>query len=550
MKKEIYIIALLLIELISCNDNFLDRIPYDSISSLTAYSTDEKATMSINGIYNALNQQYTLMGFPYIFTNIGPDGFGWSRDGQIEQGLATTKHATFLNVYTQLYKVIRLANLGIANLSNNPTVSQDLSNRLLGEAKFMRGIAYFYLWQLYGEVVILDKPVSPSETYLPRNSADEVKQLVINDFEDAIPNLPVSYSSSDRGRITQGAAIAMLGKTYLYDKQWSKAAQEFQKLMVAPFNYGLVDDYAHLFNYKWENNSEVVFSMQEIMVLNYGGDYDMWYGGRSIITSGQSYSQPSYNIVTSYTNKDGSQIDMSTMPKLSQFNNNDYNLGLQLIPWYQTTFAESDDRLNKIIIMPGATYDGINPNTLAPLTFKVYWPYAQHANDNPPAYRTQWIEKAFFSWRKYVSVGLENIERWDAPHDINIIRYSDVLLMYAEAKNESEGPSNEVYDAINRVRNRAGVTNLSSNLSKDELRRYIWLERFHEFPGEGILFFDVRRWKTAATNDPIFGLNHDILDFRGEKAVYKRAFAEKDYLWPIPQSEMDINKQLTQNPGW
>ena len=88
---------------------------------------------------------------------------------------------------------------------------------MIGEARFLRGFSYFMLWQLYGGVIILDKPTQPIDTYLPRNTADQVRDFVIEDFKDAIERLPLEYSESEYGRITQGAAVAMLGRTYLYD---------------------------------------------------------------------------------------------------------------------------------------------------------------------------------------------------------------------------------------------------------------------------------------------------------------------------------------------
>jgi hypothetical protein len=121
--------------------------------------------------------------------------------------------------------------------------------------------------------------------------------------------------------------------------------------------------------------------------------------------------------------------------------------------------------------------------------------------------------------------------------------------MYAEAKNETDGPTTDVYNAVKQIRGRAGLVDLTAGLSKEDMRRNIWLERFREFPGEGMLYFDVRRWGTATSNDPVFGLNHDVLDFKGDR-LFTKAFAERDYLWPIPAQEIEINTILTQNPGW
>jgi len=102
---------------------------------------------------------------------------------------------------------------------------------------------------------------------------------------------------------------------------------------------------------------------------------------------------------------------------------------------------------------------------------------------------------------------------------------------------------------LRQIRERAGVEPVAPGLDQEEMRREIRLERLKEFAGEGHLFFDVRRWRTAHTDDPVFGLNHMILDFKG-KDLYPRVFTEKDYLWPIPQQEIDINNNLDQNPDW
>src|SRR5690606_29565058 len=110
-----------------------------------------------------------------------------------------------------------------------------------------------------------------------------------------------------------------------------------------------------------------------------------------------------------------------------------------------------------------------------------------------------------------------SLARTNGPTNLPVIRFADVLLMYAEAVNETSGPTPGVYDAVDRVRERAGVeplTTLKPGISKEEMRREIWLERFREFMYENVLFFDVRRWKVAHTDDPVFGLNHTEVDFR------------------------------------
>jgi len=541
MKRLAYF--LLIGVLSACQKGFLDRQPYDSLSSENAWTSDDNATMAVNGIYNAMNSDENMAGYFYIFTNIGPDGYGYFRDESIQRGLSTNRTGLYLNTYRGLYRIIKYANDAVANLTDNTYLTPEVASRLLGEAKFMRGLSYFYLWQLYGGVIVLDQPVDPADTYLSRNSAEEVRELIVADFQDAIERLPVSYTGGDIGRITKGAAITMLGKTYLYNEQWDDAAEQFRQLFTPPYTYDLFARYADLFADQYENNEEVVFSLQSVMQNGLGSYYDRWYGGRSIRSYGESYSQPSWAAVFSYTHQDGSAIDPSSMPKETDYPN-EVAYGEDLINWYQEEFADADARAHGNVIVPGYTIVG-NENQ----TYMVNWPYTAHANDEIPAYRIEFSSYALFSWRKMIMTGDANTLRSDSPIDVPLIRFADVLLMFAEALNESGGPTDEVYEAMRRIRERAGVGSLESGLGKDEMRQAIRLERLKEFAGEGHLFFDVRRWRTAHTDDPIFGLNGMLLDFKGQP-LYQRVFTEKDYLWPIPQQEIDINNNLVQNPGW
>ena len=247
--------------------------------------------------------------------------------------------------------------------------------------------------------------------------------------------------------------------------------------------------------------------------------------------------------MSNYTNQDGSPIGISTIPKSEDYAN-EFDYGLALIPWYQTKYANADKRLHASVIMPGYTIMG-NGN----LEYMMKWPWGDHANDNPyPAYQLDNSDKACFPWRKYVIDGTQGYNRQDAPTNIVFIRYADILLLWAEAKNEADGPSSDIFDAVNAVRDRGGIPHITG-LGKDDLRQAIRMERMRELPGEGQLFFDIRRWKTAAGTDPFFGLNKIEYDFT-MRPLFTAVFTDRYYLWPIPQDDMLLNKQLVQNPGW
>ncbi|MBU1822898.1 MAG: RagB/SusD family nutrient uptake outer membrane protein, partial [Bacteroidetes bacterium] len=330
---------------------------------------------------------------------------------------------------------------------------------------------------------------------------------------------------------------------YLYDQQWNNAAAEFEKLMSAPFTYGLTTKYDDHFYHQTQNNKESVFEIQYISEPGLGSWFDHRFAFRNHARLGGDWATVSHIGLNVFTKKDGTPIDKSTMPKRSDYKS-EAEYGPVIVDWYQKTYADADPRLHATVILPGATFRGPQDET-----HKYYWPTGT-SNMNPKALRTTFPDQALIPIRKFVSPGEDAPLRQNSPVNYPLIRFADVLLMYAEAKNEASGPSAQVYIALNKVRTRAGVAEIPQTLSKTELQREIRLERFRELMFESHGYFDVRRWKTAHTTDPVFGLNHEVLDFRGMRIVTKVFKENKDYLWPIPADEVDLNKQLVQNPGW
>lgn len=547
MKKKINLLYILIIALTyGCDDGFLDTVPYNGFSSAVIFNNDQNAVMAMNGVYNAMAQSAFKDPF-LIMTNLGPDAFPWGRPWgyNLITGTATTREQPIFNVYKNLYRPIVYANDVIAGLEGNENVSEAVRNRLIGEAKFVRGLCYFYLYNIYGGVVLIDKPTPVSETYLPRSTVEQVRELVVSDFKDAAEKLPVSYEATDLGRATKGAAIAMLGKVYLYNKQWKDAAEQFQKLINSPYKYELVDNFGDNFYWKTQNNKESVFEVQYAMETDLGSSIEFRYGNRSGGKQGGDYCEASVTALSVFTNTDGTLIDLTTIPQESDFAN-EKAYGTALTDWYQSAFANADRRLHQSVILPGSTFLGKGN-----VNHKVYWPYTPYVNANPPALRTTWTTVALIPIRKFLTLGDENIINSETcPTNFPLIRFADVLLMYAEAENEANGPSNTVYNAVNKVRSRAGVVDLPVGLPKDQMRREIWLERYRELMFETHLYFDVKRWGVAHTNDPVFGLNRDEFDFRLKKLFTRTFDQDKDYLLPIPGSEIDLNPLLEQNPKW
>lgn len=546
--KHIFFVIIIVLSYYSCNNDFLELVPYDGISGNHIWNTEENAIKAIDGIYSTFAFDTWQIPVFYI-TNLSPEGCTLVRsDFGLAHSMGTTADNSWRigEMYKYFYRPIKYANDAIAGLTNNENISSDLSNRLIGEARFWRGMSYFYLWQLFGGVVILDKPLPVEETFLPRNTAEEVKQFIIADFTDAVEKLPVSYEGKDQGRITKGAAISMLGKVLLFDENWQAASENLSKLLKSPFSYSLTENYTDNFYADKQGNSETILDLQYINLIGYGSKLDEYYGFRNHFPYGEDLASANQIGIEIYTNKDGTEIDLSTIPKEENYSDTKI-YGTALTEWYQETFAEADPRLHANIILPGSTFVGKGN-----VESKLYWPMGNLPNaDSPPAINWTFGDQAMLIIRKLVSVGEESPSYRNSPVNWPMIRYADVLLMYAEAENEINGPTSAVYETINAIRSRAGIVNLPNGLSKEKMRYNIRLERFRELAYECSSYFDVKRWKTAHTNDHFFGLNQEIYDFRYKSIFYKKVFdVNRDYLWPIPSGELDVNPQMKQNPGW
>jgi hypothetical protein len=339
---------------------------------------------------------------------------------------------------------------------------------------------------------------------------------VLKDLDEAIPGLPVTIPAEENGRATQGAALALKARVLLYESRWDEAAAAAKAVMDLNV-YHLFPSYRGLFLPQNENNSEVIFDVQ-FKQPEYPSAWDTYLGiyDGNILTAaiGWSSIEPTTDFVDEYEMKDGS-VWTPTNPiadPADKYNNR-------------------DPRLDQTIFRKGKKYNGV--------------PYPVDADGYPGIYTG-------FSFKKYTIYDTAAGPQVDYnKSEINgiILRYADVLLMYAEAKNESSGVDQSVYDAVNAVRERAGMPDLPAGLNQDQMRDRIRHERRMEFVIEGLYYSDVRRWKIAESV-----LNRDVeLD-----GSYKRGIMDdrtfdpaKDYVWPIPQREIDYSqKAIEQNPNY
>ncbi len=512
--------ALLIIMGGSCKKDIFNLSPTDQLSPASFWKTSNDAAAGLTGVYSNL-WDVTTDVLPYldVITPNAYSNYPWEGWQAIAWGNANSNGPGGISLIWQgAYSGIGRANVFLANIGS---VSMDatLKARMTGEVKFLRALYYFDLINYYGDVPLILAPPDVSQIKTPRTPVAQVRQQILKDLTDAAAVLPAQpYTGSDIGRATKGAALALETRVLLYNGQWAAAAAAAQSVMtLAGTGYALFPSYRGLFLPANENNSEVIFDAQYESTGKYSTNWDILLGlYNANYTPGWSSIEPTADFVDTYDMKDGSTYS-PTNPLADP--NDKYN--------------NRDPRLDQTVFRKGVNYNGIPypvdskgfAGIYTGFSFKKYTVY-----DNAPT--------AVVSENKSYINGI-------------LIRYADVLLMYAEAQNEASGPDASVYAAIRLVRQRAGINppDLPAGLSQAQMRAMIMHERRIEFVGEGLYFSDVRRWGTANVE-----LNRAVQlngSYEGGVMDIRKYDPNKNNLFPIPQHEIDNSQNaIKQNPGY
>lgn len=397
------------------------------------------------------------------------------------------------NCWSYRFTGIYRANQVLKGIEQVPDVEKEQKERYIAEARFLRG---FYYWDLYlnfgGMLPLWDKPVEKESEYYPDQATPEqILKFIREDFEYAQRHLPPQYASKYAGRITKGAADAMMGRYWLEFGEFAKAAVEFEKVILSK-QYRLVDRYGDLFDGDHPNNSESILEVQ------FSGDR----------TNGQS----EYHDITRH---------------LASFDGGGYQEAYPTQWLYQlmlkdtTVKGEYGDRILATIEFPGgvAFYKG-----------ETYTYEEVHGKDSKAVY-----------WKKFVTWSPSQSDRWTrSAFHMPLIRYADVLLMYAEALNEVSGPSQAVFDCINAVRTRARVPRIPQDWKQEKVREHIrHVERPCELALEGKRWYDLIRWNIVGET------------LKAHRKPGAENFIEtKHQVFGIPSEEFRLNPSWKQNPGY
>lgn len=558
----------------------LDQDPYNKPASSTMWTTENLTDMGIAGIYS------NLRGWGYAGNS---DNYGYyaldqwgvtSQRRDIEpfmNGTADTSTELFEKFWKKGFEGIHRANDAITNIPEKSPISAEKKGRLIAEAKFLRALHYYKLNELYRGVPIYLEPITPEECTLGQSSENDVWEQVIKDLTDCInePNFP--NIDQKEGRATKGAAYALRGKTYLQQQKWEQAAADFAK--VGDCGYALFQGgYKELFTEANERCDEMIFSVQHIGDAGFGGNSQFYCGTRSSFGSCWNTFLVAPNFVDMYEFADGTSFNWdNVIPGYSTMDVKDREVfflrNTEGAPATVVTAVNARlDALSasaKALYLPGGNeerikkaYEGRDPRLAASVItpYSNYlgvlgsdeimttstWPMVDQAiGDLWTDSRTQF----HYLHRKFVYEGNNPIPARDrCPTDEPLIRYADVLLMWAEALVE-QGKLAEAAEKVNMVRARTSVNMPPIQYTgQDDLREKVRHEKRIEFVNEGINFFDEMRWRTL--KDTKFKEGNGILQVWGAVVASYVWHGDYKYTWPVPQKEVEMNSNMTKTPGW
>jgi len=516
MRPRTVMPVVIALTLAACHDWLMEE-PEDFFSPDNFPASEADLRIALGGIDNwytgGTNQPYFIRGWP-MMTEVPSDQTVYNRvtdASRYEQDsyTLTSQNEWLWRVWQQIYGAISQANFLIARIPQMTTVTQDVKDRYLGAAKFHRAFNHFNAVRVWGSVPLMQEPVTDFATtgQVTRAPIADVYAAIVADLQDAARLLPRRWPDSatpDDGRPTRGAAYAMLADVYMnmsgalvQQDHWADAAAA-AKWVIDSGGYSLVPNFADLWLIKNKNGPEHIYSIQ--------------------------FQGTKRNLFTCQSRPNAIGKESCT----------DY--------WYSTadfmdTFDSSDARKSVTFLTQVNVPLGCSTGTTGCVTY-YYDKTSSDGKTAPFGNKSPRFPRPMPYYGKFFDANgsIQNSQNQRTDLNWPIYRYAEVLLMFAEAENEANGPTQPALDAINLVRARAKLSPLAG-LSQDSLRKAVHQERSWELAFESKRLFDLKRWGefyTTLQNDPVAKIG--IKDFM--------------VFLPIPQREIDLDPALGQNPGY
>ena len=486
-----------------CDKDLLDKTNPNAPSTADFWKTSDDAVRGVYACYSGLQQFAVYYRSWHFMAHRSDESYSQSPFVELANftRFITPDNNFFISsfAWNDYYRTIFRTNQVLTNVPGI-TMNEPLKKRLLAEARFIRALSYFDLTYFFGRIplIVVESKV---DTRVPQSTQAEAEALIISDLLAAIPDLPLAkeYSALEKGRVSKGAAQALLARVYMHQKKYTDASVLFDAIIKSG-QYALVPNYLDNFTDANENNSESVFEVQFSDLRPEIGQ------GQDNASASESHDRPNFFGPPGPTFAD-------VQPR--RWLLNEYN------EFSVDNPAQIDSRRDVSII------SNRNPERFYGKTFSEWgWNPSQQY------------------WRKYLNDRTRTNENFTSAINHRVIRYADVLLMQAEALTELNRTA-EAVPLVNLVRQRPSVNlaPLTGTYTPATLRPLVRSERAKELAGEGTRWYDILRWGLMDTQAGIDELTTRDSDFSNFKLGISK-------LLPIPQRDIDIDSGITQNPGY
>lgn len=469
-----------------CGDDLLDKQPLDRISSEEFWETETDFHMGLTSLYGSLQGggglfSYGIPNWDVITDNAYGQHNYWGSQEFVQGTISPSSGGYITDVYNASYNGIARINIFLQQLEaeQGSVLDPETKSRMEAEARFIRGYYYWMLFFTYGDVPIVTQPLSLDNQVQPKSSAQEVLDQSLSDLDFAIANLPDVLYASGGGRAVKSSAQALKTRILMYTA----------------------------FDRNGDPDDMVLNQARELALEVMGDGYQLDAEFANVFRDGTQEGNPEIIFSIKFLAPD-----------------NSHSMDLWYGDWlvvgplqnFVDEFEQGDIRLDETIFEEVVEFNGNIHNP----------------SDHDP---TGYGLKKFLSPNEIPYTYSTNSQQ-----DWVMLRYAEVLLMYAEAQNELSGPDASVYEAINEIRNRAGLAPLSEGLNQMQMRESIRHERRVELAFEGLRLYDLKRW----------GIAQEVLN-NVQDGILTYNYEERFYHWPLPQTEIDKSQgELVQNPDY
>lgn len=526
--KLLYISSLLLI-FTSCTDNLLNTLPKDRLASELFWKTQEDAIFASNGIYSLLGDHWRYASMD-SYSDLSHYILQWRAESQIEKNTFDASNNVVAGEWSHYYKIVQASNSFLENVESVEEIEEELKNRLKAEARTLRAYAYINLVMFYGNIPLVTTSLSIDEAKtVNQNSENEIWDFIYKELSSAASDLPLKQQ--EKGRVTKGVALGLNARAMLYAKRYKEAKSAAGSVINLDL-YRIYESYADLFDYAGEEASEIMFARQYTQDISSHSIF-AFFTANSLYTQ-QCQAVPTKALIDAYL------MQTTGLP----INNPESGYDPR------NPYKDRDPRLYHTVYISG----DILPNG------KILNTLPRNGSGDDITISAENVTPTGWYFKKYVCDD-DYGDPWNCGVNLIYLRYAEVLLTYAEACIELGGQEIDqtVLDALNLIRSRSDVNMPQiKTLNQTELRNIVRRERMVELAMEGHRLFDIRRWRIGEEVIPgtVKGMTYESLDEPGkyitvELAGYVKEFkTDKHYLWPIPFRELDLNKNLKQNPGY